>query len=94
MVVLLLLLANDPIIPMPPIKNALPFLDKAASKHHSNCLQTWDKQGFTIGINNVLVGSGKTVLVLALIKRLVVKTALDYPPLVVATINISAQEDA
>ncbi len=67
------------------------FSDEAASERHSKRLQTWDERGFTVGIGGP-VGSGKTALVLALIKRLASKT--NYPPLAVVTNDIFTQEDA
>eukprot|EP00531_Pseudo-nitzschia_arenysensis_P008247 CAMPEP_0116153434 /NCGR_PEP_ID=MMETSP0329-20121206/21245_1 /TAXON_ID=697910 /ORGANISM="Pseudo-nitzschia arenysensis, Strain B593" /LENGTH=242 /DNA_ID=CAMNT_0003650347 /DNA_START=15 /DNA_END=740 /DNA_ORIENTATION=- len=70
------------------------FSDEAASERHSKRLQTWDERGFTVGIGGP-VGSGKTALVLALIKRLAAKTESDgYPPLAVVTNDIFTQEDA
>jgi len=69
------------------------FSDEAASERHSKRLQTWDERGFTVGIGGP-VGSRKTALVLALIKRLAAKTAQDYPPLAVVTNDIFTQENA
>ena len=69
------------------------FSDEAASERHSKRLQTWDERGFTVGIGGP-VGSGKTALVLALIKRLAAENAQDYPPLAVVTNDIFTQEDA
>jgi urease accessory protein len=73
------------------------FSEQAASERHAKRLQTWDERGFTVGIGGP-VGSGKTALVLALIKRLGAKTldpaAEDFPPLAVVTNDIFTQEDA
>ena len=69
------------------------FSDEAASERHSKRLQTWGERGFTVGIGGP-VGSGKTALVLALIKRLAAKTKDNYPPLAVVTNDIFTQEDA
>jgi urease accessory protein len=72
------------------------FSDEAASERHAKRLQTWDERGFTVGIGGP-VGSGKTALVLALIKRLGAKTNandIDNPPLAVVTNDIFTQEDA
>jgi len=76
-----------------------PFSDEAAMERYSKRLQTWDERGFTVGIGGP-VGSGKTALVLALIKRLASKTNTttttgeEYPPLAVVTNDIFTQEDA
>jgi len=73
------------------------FSDEAASERHAKRLQTWDERGFTVGIGGP-VGSGKTALVLALIKRLGAKTYvandIENPPLAVVTNDIFTQEDA
>ena len=45
------------------------FSDEATTERHSKRLQTWYERGFTVGIGGP-VGSGKTALVLELIKRL------------------------
>jgi len=70
------------------------FSDEAASERHAKRFQTWDERGFTVGIGGP-VGSGKTALVLALIKRLAADAdSKGYPPLAVVTNDIFTQEDA
>mmetsp|Transcript_2271 Transcript_2271/g.4773 ORF Transcript_2271/g.4773 Transcript_2271/m.4773 type:complete len:372 (-) Transcript_2271:159-1274(-) len=72
-----------------------PFSDEANAERHSKRLQTWSERGFTVGIGGP-VGSGKTALVLALIKRLgaAIGKNGDNPPLAVVTNDIFTQEDA
>lgn len=64
--------------------------DHQGSVYNHQRHQTWEERGFTVGIGGP-VGSGKTALVLALIKRLGLP---DQPPLGVVTNDIFTQEDA
>ncbi|VEU33349.1 unnamed protein product [Pseudo-nitzschia multistriata] len=68
------------------------FSDEASAERHARRLQGWRERGFTVGIGGP-VGSGKTALVLALIKRLAAPGA-GHPPLAVVTNDIFTQEDA
>jgi urease accessory protein len=67
----------------------------STSGSNTKRFQTWKERGFTVGIGGP-VGSGKTALVLALIKRLATPTTTDspLPPLGVVTNDIFTQEDA
>ena len=57
------------------------FSEEAVADRHAKRLQRWDQRGFTVGIGGP-VGSGKTALVLALIRRLGAKPpVLVCPPL-------------
>lgn len=70
------------------------FSIEASEERHQKRLnfQSWNDRGFTVGIGGP-VGSGKTALVLALIKRLAASNA-GRPPLAVVTNDIFTQEDA
>ena len=71
------------------------FSVEAVAERHAKRLQSWDQRGFTVGIGGP-VGSGKTALVLALIKRLGAGAGESpgRPPLAVVTNDIFTQEDA
>ena len=78
------------------------FSSQTKDARHIKRLQTqsWLERGFTVGIGGP-VGSGKTALVLALIKRLASKAnkansdiELKYPRIGVVTNDIFTQEDA
>jgi urease accessory protein len=76
------------------------FSSQTKDARHIKRLQTqsWLERGFTVGIGGP-VGSGKTALVLALIKRLASKANsnsddVEYPRIAVVTNDIFTQEDA
>ncbi|KAG7340806.1 urease accessory protein ureg [Nitzschia inconspicua] len=72
-----------------------PTTSGSNKNNHSHRFQTWKERGFTVGIGGP-VGSGKTALVLALIKRLADTSSgnNNLPPLGVVTNDIFTQEDA